>query len=83
MFDARFTPIETPFVTVARLHIGDNADTGDGRYEIRARNGKHYFAIVADRKIRQAWTKTRHTLQRGKPAWDFVVRQLREHNHVD
>ena len=46
--------------------------------------GKHYCCIVTDRKVTAAWVvKTNHNLQRGKPAWEFVVRQLREHNHVD
>lgn len=81
MFDARFTPIETPFVTVTKGFVGPN---GNGRFEIHTRNGKHYNAVVTDRKVTAAWViKTNHNLQRGKPAWDFVVRQLREHNHVD
>jgi hypothetical protein len=81
MFDARFTPIETPFVTVDKTMANPS---GNGRYEVRTRNGKHYCCIVTDRKVTAAWVvKTNHNLQRGKPAWDFVVRQLREHNHVD
>jgi len=80
-YDARFTPIETPFVTVGVVIADAN---GNGRYQVKTRNGKHYYAVVANRSVRSAWTaKTNHNLQRGKPAWDFVVRQLREHNHVD
>lgn len=80
-FDARFEPIQTPFVNVRKMCSAGT--TGDGRYEIKTRNGKHYFAIVVDRRVRQAWTKTNHTLVRGKPAFDFVEKQLRERGHIN
>ncbi len=81
MFDARFTPIEAPFVTVRAILTDGN---GNGRYEIKTRNGKNYRAIICDRLVRDVWVvKPARSLQRGKPAWEFVVKQLREFGHIN
>ena len=77
MSDTRFTP---PFIV--RAIITDSS--GSGRYEVKTSNGKNYRAIICDRRVHDAWAvKPNRSLPRGKSAWEFVVRQLREHNHVD
>lgn len=83
MYNGRVEAPKTEFLTVHRMGVGGDSPSGDGRYELRLRDGKTYYAIVVDRKIRQAWAKTGQTLKVGGALYNFVAKSLRARDHID